>query len=186
MHPSPFEPFPVLHTPRLVLRAPVDADADLVFRIQSDLRVNRYLGRPPDRAVDDSAKRVAAMIAALRDGTGIRWIVCLREDGTAIGTGGLWRWVREHRLAEVGYDLLPQHWGRGYMPEAVRAMVRYGFATLRLHRIEANVDPANVASVRLLEKVGFRREGVLRENWLHDGEFTHSAIYGMLAGESPT
>jgi ribosomal-protein-alanine N-acetyltransferase len=179
---NPFEPFPTLETERLVLRAPVDADAELVFRIQSDPRVNRYLGRLPDVTVADSAARVAHMIAGVRDGTAIRWIVAVR-GGDAVGTGGFWRWNRDHRWAEIGYDLLPDHWGRGLMPEAVRAMLGYGFGALGLHRVEANVDPDNAASVRLLAKVGFTREGLLRENWLHDGRFTHSAIYGLLAGE---
>ncbi len=176
-----FDPFPTLETPRLLLRAPVEADTELIFRIQSDSRVNRYLGRPPDRTPADSAARVATMLAGLRDGTAIRWIVALREGGEAVGSGGFWRWEKAHRWAEIGYDLLPEYWGKGIMPEAVRRMLDFGFTAMGLHRVEANVDPDNAGSVRVLEKVGFVREGLLRENWLHDGRFTHSAIYGVLA-----
>jgi ribosomal-protein-alanine N-acetyltransferase len=176
-----FYPFPTLETARLMLREPAPADAELIFRIQSDLRVNQYLGRPPDQTVAESAARVTDMIEGLRAGTSIRWIVALRDGGEAVGSGGFWRWNEPHRWAEIGYDLLPHHWGRGIMTEAVRAILRFGFTSMGLHRVEANAEPDNAASVRVLEKVGFVREGLLRENWFHEGRYTHSAIYGILA-----
>jgi ribosomal-protein-alanine N-acetyltransferase len=178
-----FSPFPQLETPRLVLRALTPArpaDLDVVFRIRSDREATRYLGRDPDRSIDASLANLRAVEAAIADGTGIRWGIVTMADGALIGTAGLWRWNEPHRWAELGYDLLPACWGRGYMAEALRAIVRWGFGAANLHRIEANVDPANARSVRVLESLGFSSEGRLRENWLHAGAFTDSQIFGLL------
>ena len=82
--------------------------------------------------------------------------------------------------AEIGFGLQSAYWGKGYMSEAARAVVDCGFDVLRLHRIEADIDPRNRASARVLEKLGFVREGLLRERWIVDGEISDSAIYGLL------
>ena len=103
--------------------------------------------------------------------------------GPLLGTGGLWQWNKPHYHAEVGYELDPERWGRGYMPEALRAMCRFGFDRMELHRVVANVDPRNRASVRTLEKVGFILEGTLREDWYHDGTFLDSGVYGLLRAD---
>lgn len=178
-----FDPFPTLETPRLVLRQIVAEDLQSLFRMQSDPEVVRYFGRPPDPSPEETKKRVDTIMTGVREGTSIRWALTLRDSGKFIGSGGFWKWDKGHRWAEIGYELAPAQWGKGLMPEAIAAMLRFGFERMELHRVEANLDPANVASRRVLEKLGFVREGVKRENWFYDGKFTDTAGYGLLRSD---
>lgn len=175
-----FDPFPVLETPSLRLRAIGPDDVEAIFRIQSDPEVTRYFGRAADSTIAEAEKRVTTFMEGVRDQTSIRWGITLRGDDALIGSSGFWRWNKLHRWAEIGYELSPAHWGRGVMPEALSAILRFGFASMDLHRVEGHVDPDNRASRRVLEKLGFTQEAILRENWFHQGRFTDSVIYGLL------
>jgi ribosomal-protein-alanine N-acetyltransferase len=175
-----FDPFPTLETPRLVLRQIVAEDLPVMFRIQSDREVVRYFGRPADASPEDTQKRLELILTGVRECSSIRWALTPRDSGELVGSGGFWRWDKAHRWAEIGYELLPSHWGKGLMPEALVAMIRFGFERMELHRVEANIDPANVASRRVLEKLRFVCEGVKRENWYYEGQYTDTAHYGLL------
>jgi ribosomal-protein-alanine N-acetyltransferase len=178
-----FDPFPTLETPRLVLRELVPADVEVIHRIQSDPQVVRYFGRPAHATLAESEKKLQIVFDALRDTTGIRWGLALRDGGALAGTCGIWRWNKDHRFAEIGYELAPAYWGRGLMVEALSPILRYGFTKMDLHRVEATIDPENQASRRVLEKLGFKRDALMRENWLYNGKFTDSAIYSLLDRE---
>ncbi|WP_438026242.1 GNAT family N-acetyltransferase [Sorangium sp. So ce233] len=178
-----FDPFPVLTTPRLRLRALEPGDAERLFRIRSDPEVTRYVGRAPDSSLADSEQHIAVVSAGIRENTAIWWGITLEESGDLIGYGGFLRWNKPHRWAEIGYGLEPASWGRGIMTEALRAMLPFGFASMDLHRVEAQLDPENRASARVLERLGFTREGQHRQNWYYDGQFTDTAVYGLLRGE---
>jgi [ribosomal protein S5]-alanine N-acetyltransferase len=178
-----FDPFPTLHTERLELRRLGPADVDAVFRLQSDPAVVKFFGRAPYLTRAEAEQRIVNESAAIERGDSVRWALAPREGGEIVGTAGFWRWGRDHHLAEIGYELAPEHWGRGLATEALRAIVRYGFAEQGLHRVEANLEPGNVRSARVLEKLGFVREGVLRQNWFYDGVYSDTATYGLLAGE---
>jgi [ribosomal protein S5]-alanine N-acetyltransferase len=102
-----------------------------------------------------------------------RWVVLRREDGEPLGTCSFHKWSRVHARAEIGYDLSPAFWGRGYMSEAVGAMLYYGFGPLGLHRVEVQVALPNTPSTKLLHRLGFQLEGVLRAYYRHDGKKTH-------------
>ena len=179
---SRFDPFPTLETPRLRLRALTPEDLDVFAALQADPQVVRYFGRPP-LSREDCRRRLEDIATGIREGTSIRWGLALRDSGELVGSTGFWRWNQGHRWAEVGYELAPSQWGKGLMPEALRATFRYGFEHMELHRVEAQLDPANKASVRVLEKLGFVQEALLRENWFHDGRFTNTPIYGLLRHE---
>jgi RimJ/RimL family protein N-acetyltransferase len=111
--------------------------------------------------------------------------VSLRTSGEVVGTCTLARIDRQHRRAELGYALGRAHWGSGLAAEAVGAVIRYAFESLDLHRLEADVDPRNGPSLRLLERFGFRSEGLLRERYHVAGEIQDAAIYGLLRSEWP-
>ena len=98
-----------------------------------------------------------------------------------MGTIAFWNIQKAHYRAEVGYALHPAHQGNGLMQEALLAVLVYGFNTMHLHSVEANVNPANTASIKLLERNGFVREGYFRENYFYNGRFLDSAIYALLA-----
>ncbi|RTQ53337.1 N-acetyltransferase [Hymenobacter gummosus] len=179
-------PFPELRTPRLLLRRIVAADAPALFALRTDAQVLTYLDRDPETALSEIEAFIGRLDEALTTNSGINWAVTrVGEEAQLVGTCGLWRLIPEHHRAEIGYMLLPSAWGAGLMAEAVEAVCRYGFEQLHLHSIEANVNPHNAASIRLLERLGFVREAYFRENYYCRGQFLDSAIYSLLASGLP-
>lgn len=177
-----FAIFPVLETERLTLRAVTSADAPDIFRIMSDPRVIRYFGMLPMTALDEAVERVERIQSSFQDHTGIRWGITHRETGQLLGTCGFWRLIKPHYRAEIGYDLAAEWWGKGVMPEAVAAVLTYGFTTMGLHSVEAHIHPANTGSRRVLEKLGFEQEGYFRENYYDvvETRFTDTAVFSLL------
>lgn len=177
-----FATFPALETERLVLRAMTLADAEEVFRIMSDPRVMRYFGREPMKERAEAIRYVQGFATTFEQHTRVRWGITWRENGQFLGTCGFWRLIVEHDRAEIGYELAPEWWGRGIIPEAVAAALGFGFSTLGLHSVEAQIHPANIGSRRVLEKVGFVQEGYFRENYYDpaEGGFTDTAVFSLL------
>jgi RimJ/RimL family protein N-acetyltransferase len=112
-----------------------------------------------------------------------QWGVERKDDGQVLGTCTLFNLDRGNGRAELGYALGSVHWGKGYMSEALIALLDFAFGTLALRRLEADVDPRNANSLRILGKLGFQREGLLRERWNVAGEIQDTAFYGLLAKE---
>ena len=180
-----FATFPVLHTERLTLRALTPDDADATFQIMADPQVMRYFGSPPMRAVSEAAERIERITAAFTQQEGVRWAITERDGGQLLGTCGFWRLLKPHHRAEIGYELVPGAWGRGIMPEALRAALEWGFTTLGLHSVEAHIDPANTSSRRVLEKLGFVQEGYFRENFYdaEENRYADTAVYSLVKPE---
>lgn len=179
---SVFAAFPTLETERFVLRELTIDDLDAIYRMMSDERVTRYFGRAPMTSRDEAAGRIVSIRNDFRDQNGVRWGIARREGGELLGSCGYWRILRPHFRAEVGYELDPACWGQGVMPEALAAIARYGFETMGLHTIEANIDPENTGSRRVLEKLGFEREGLFRDSYYlpHEQRFSDTATYSLL------
>lgn len=180
-----FATFPVLHTDRFVLREPTGHDIDAMFRIMSDPQVMRYFGQQPMRTRDEARQRIHDMHSAFHERNGIRWVIAGRDNSHLIGTCGFWRLDKPHFRAEIGYELAPEWWGRGVMPEAVGAALRFGFAQMHLHSVEAQIHPSNIGSRRVLEKLGFVQEGYFRENYYDpiEARFTDTAVFSLLAAD---
>jgi len=174
-----------LETPRLLLRPLAAADRDALFAIYADARVARYGSRPPWTSPDEAAAYIAKDAGQRAAGEFVRFAIERREDRALVGVCTLFEHDAECRRAEIGYGLGPDAWGHGYAREAVGRLLDHGFGALRLNRVEADVDPRNDASLRLLERLGFRREGLLRERWIVAGEKSDSVIFGLLASERP-
>ena len=175
-------PLPELRTARLLLRRITAADAPAILRLRSDEQVMRYLDREPAASLDDALKHISIIYANLTDNAGLTWAVTRAEaPDELLGTCGIWRLDLCHHRGEVGYALLPEAWGQGLMHEALAEVCRYGFEELKLHSLEANVNPLNAASIQVLERLGFVREAYFRENYYYRGQFTDSAIYSLLA-----
>ncbi|MCB0790332.1 MAG: GNAT family N-acetyltransferase [Flavobacteriales bacterium] len=177
------DPFPVLRTARLVLRAPMLADAPALHALRSDERVMRHIGRPRTTTEEDAVAMLRDVLEQHRTGISLSWALTLEEGGPLLGTIGYYRVQPQHFRGEVGYLLHPDHWGRGLMGEALEAVIGHGFEAIGFHGIEAITDPDNGPSNRLLEKHGFRREGLIRENYFWNGRFYDSAIWCMLASD---
>ncbi len=174
--------FPTLHTERLVLRELAPSDAQALFVLRSDPRVMQYIGRPTATTIRDAEELLERIAQGRTENASISWGLTLKGNDTVIGTIGYYRLKPEHHTAEVGYALSADHWGRGLMGEALDVVVAHGFELFRFHRIEAITEPRNTASRTLLERHGFALEGLLKENYLWNGEFQDSAIYGRLKG----
>ena len=177
------ERLPTLDTPRLRLRAVVPADVPDLFTVFGDPDVCRYWSRPalPDLAAAAALQREIAALFAER--SLFQWAIADRASDRLVGTCTLAELSVEHRRAAVGYALRRDAWGRGYGTEALRALLAFAFDGLGLHRIEADVDPRNARSIRVLERLGFRPEGVQRERYHMLGEVQDAALYGLLAPE---
>ncbi len=172
-----------LQTARLVLRPLRESDAPALFAIFSDPQVMRYWSTPPWPSIDEAHAMITRDIKAMADGEYLRFGVEQADMGALIGTCTLFSISAICRRAEVGYGLASSAWGQGYMDEALRCLLGYGFSELNLNRVEADIDPRNSASARSLERLGFTREGFLRERWIVDGEVSDTALYGLLQRE---
>jgi RimJ/RimL family protein N-acetyltransferase len=174
---------PTLTTERLRLRWLTPADAPALFAIFGDPEVCRYWGFAvlPDLAAAGALQR--QIESHFADGSLYQWGVAERDTGHIIGTCTLASITREHHRAEIGFALARAFWGKGFMSEALPALLRHAFGEMELHRIEADVDPRNLASMRLLERLGFQREGYLRERHHMNGEIQDAVLYGLLRHE---
>ena len=178
--------FPVLTGQRVRLRGPAPGngdDVDDVFALYSDPAVMRYWSSAPMQARAQAEGKVEEMLEAFARRDMIHWLVADRRTDRAIGSCTLFRFDARHRHAEVGYALRSDHWGRGLAAEAASLALDWGFRTLMLHRIEADIDPRNDASRRLLERLGFRREGLLRQRFFVGDAASDSEVHGLLAQE---
>ncbi len=171
---------PTINASRVSLRWVSEEDVDALYRIFSNAEVMRYWSTPP------LADRNAAieLLQEIHDGfrlqTSLKWGIARRTDDALIGTTTLFNLDLDNHRAEIGYGLDRAHWGKGYMNEALQALLVYAFEELALHRIEADVDPRNSASIKTVERLGFQPEGYLRERWQVNGEIQDSLFYGLL------
>lgn len=176
---------PTLTAPRVELRHLRAGDAPEVFAIFSDPEVMRYWDSPPHRDLADAASYVDEIDGKFRSRTLFQWGVARREEDRVVGTCTLFHLDAGHRRAELGFALARAVWGQGLMSEALAALLGFAFDTLALHRLEADVDPRNERSLRALERLGFRREGYLRERYHLNGETQDTVFLGLLAREWP-
>ena len=176
-------PTPTLHTARLRLRPFDDADADGLYALHSNAYVLRYWDAPPWSERARAERFITAGRQMAEGGTGARLAVDRVSDGTFIGWCSLSRWNPDYRSASLGYCFDDAAWGHGYATEAAGVLLRWAFGTLDLNRVQAETDTRNVASARVLEKLGFVREGTLREDCVVNGEVSDSWVYGLIRRE---
>ena len=172
-----------IETPRLVLRPFRHADAPDLFAMYSDPQVFRHIPVGDWKHLDEAHQRIARDVNMMAEGTYVRLAVERREDARVVGEVLLFNFAPESRRAEIGYALARNAWGCGYVAEALPPLVDFGFRDLDLNRIEAIIDPRNTASAKVLQRLGFRHEGTLREHWVVRGETTDSGIWGLLRAQ---
>ena len=174
---------PVLTTDRATLRPLHSDDVYALFGFFSDADVTRYWSRPPMTHLAQARTLLRQIVARYRSGEGIQLGIERKEDGVLIGTCTLFRFDKQNRRAEVGYVLGRPYWRQGYMHEAMQRLLRYAFEELDFVRLEADIDPRNEASARTLERLGFVKEGYMRERWIVADVVSDSAVYGLLRRE---
>ena len=175
--------FPTLTGARVRLREPRDDDVDGLLALFADPVVMRYWSSAPMRSRMQAEGRLEEMRAAFAKREALDWIIAGRRGDRAIGTCTLFRFDARHRRAEVGYALGAAHWGNGLATEAVSLALDWSVRALGLHRVEADIDPRNEPSRRLLLRLGFRSEGLLRERFFVGDRATDSELFGLLAQE---
>jgi RimJ/RimL family protein N-acetyltransferase len=174
---------PTLDAGSFALRMIRPEDAEDLFAIFGDPEVMRYWSTP---ALEDleAAQELAREIQQCFDSRNLfQWGLVRPNDDRVIGTGTLSNLSGQNRRAELGYALARSEWGQGVMSQVLPVLLRFGFEMLDLHRIEADVDPRNPASFRLLEKLGFKKEGYRRESYILNGEIQDAVLYGLLKRE---
>ena len=175
-----FKPFPVIDTPRLILREVTKKDANDLFLLRTNSQAMQYIDRPRAASVDEIKSFIKLINKKTKDNETICWAVTLKNTTQLIGTISYHRIERENYRAELGYMLMPAHWQKGFISEAIPSVIDYGFSKMNLHSIEANINPANEVSRKTLQKFGFKKEAYFKENYFYDGKFLDSEIYSLV------
>lgn len=178
-----FLPFPVLKTSRLSLRKITDDDVMEIWQLRSNEVVMKYIDRPPAKTKPEALQHIQTIGTALEKNEGISWGITLKNDNKLIGAIGFWRMQKENYRAEIGYMLHPGFHRQGLMQEAMEVVLDYGFNTMHLHSVEANINPLNIASEKILVKNKFQLEAKFRENYFYNGVFLDSHIYSLLVSD---
>jgi len=173
----------ILTTHRLRLRPLQTSDSEAMFAIYSDPEVMRYWSTPPWSSIDEARKIIGQDATALPDGKHLRLGIGIAETGQFIGMCSLFDFDQQSQRCMIGYGMSRHHWGSGYMHEALVALINYGFGELGFRRIEADIDPRNTGSAKSLQRLGFVKEGHLRERWKVGDEISDSDLYGLLRRE---
>lgn len=174
---------PTLVAPRVQLRWMESRDLDDLYAVYSDPEVVRYWSHTAWPHRDEATIYLEAIENGFQAGDLFQWGIALRGDDRVIGTVTLYAVDHTQGRAEIGFALARDHWGRRYAREALTVLVEHAFDALALRRIEADVDPRNLPSLRTLENLGFRREGYLRQRWQVAGELQDSVLMGLLAAD---
>ena len=179
-----FQKFPQLESQRLILREMTLGDLDFYFRHFNDPKIIEgtcFLGPKTLDAAKKELERYC--INQFKENKGIRWGVVLKEVGELIGTLGFYDWDKDVRKVEIGYDLEPKYWGLGIMTEALYAVVQFCFETMKLNRIQAIISIGNHHSMNLVRRLGFKKEGVLRQNSFFKESYHNDLCFSLLREE---
>ena len=172
-----------LSAERISLRRFMPSDATPLFELFSHPEVMRYWSRPAMTEMAQADELVLQILADYETGASLPLVIERRDDNVFVGNCTLHHFHAASRRAEIGYALARPYWGRGYMHEALQTLVSHAFERLDLHRLEADIDPRNTSSARSLERLGFLKEGHLRERWIVNGEVSDTGFYGLLRSD---
>ena len=169
-----------IKTERLILREIVNDDVKEIFEIFSDEDVTKYDWFVPIKDTNTALKFIQHYKEEFDNKEEITWGIALKETNELIGICCLGDFELDSRRAEIGYDIKKTEWNKGYATEALKAVVLYGLCNMNLNRIEAFITPGNDASVKVLKKIGFTQEGIVRERDLIKGKLEDGIIMSML------
>lgn len=178
-----FKPFPRLETDRLILRQVNNEDIRDLYEILSDEDVAKFEYFHPVQSIENAQKFIDRYTEELEDEEEITWGIVSKQNNKLIGTCCIGDFDKGARRAELGYAINQSQWGKGYATEALEAVLKFGFEIIDLNRIEATITPGNNASVRVLEKLHFIQEGIVRERDLIKGKLEDGIIMSILQRE---
>ncbi len=172
-----------IESARVEVRLVSESDLPELLAMNSDAEVTKFLGYAPWNVLAQAEAWFQRISAQQEAGSALEFVVVAKPGGHVIGRCGLFDFEEANTHARLGYILGRAHWGQGYMREALTALVEAAFRQMRLRKLEANVEAENVRSAHLLQRLGFTREGVLRERWITEGQPMDAEIYGLLRHE---
>ncbi|CDO03872.1 ribosomal N-acetyltransferase YdaF [Oceanobacillus picturae] len=175
--------FPVLETERLILRQIRKTDARSMLKYLSDKDVMEHYGLLPFQTEEEALDEIAWYDSIFAEKTGIRWGITIKGVDEVIGSFGFLNYVAQHSRSQIGYELDKQYWGKGIASEAIEAILEYGFGEMNLQRIEALIEPPNVASCKLVERKAFIKEGLLRSYEFNGKKFDDLYMYSLLKSD---
>lgn len=176
-----FQTFPQLETKNLLLRRMHSADASALFKVLADDEVTEFYDDDAFTDISQASDQIEAWENGFKNKGCIRWGITRKDEGYIIGSCGYYGFHTWYRRASIGYEIARNNWRQGIMTEALSAIIDYGFGEMELNRLEAVVMPENTASIKILEKLGFRKEGLLEEyeKWGSKG-FVDLCMFAML------
>ncbi len=175
--------FPILESDCIRLRGIRDSDHDRLFALFSNPQVMRYWSRGPMTDRQEAVDYAKTILDGFVRRDLLNWIVADTKSDAMIGTATLYEINPQHARAGLGYALMPEYWGKVLAQEAATLAISYGIFELGLHRIEADTEPNNFRSNKVLERLDFQREGLLRERFFHPDGIQDSLIFGLLRSE---
>ncbi|SNB02319.1 putative ribosomal-protein-amino-adic N-acetyltransferase [Flavobacterium psychrophilum] len=178
-----FLPFTNLESKTLLLRQITSNDINEVFELRRNPETMKYIPRPLITTIDEAMGHVKMIQDKIETNEGINWAITLKGNPKMIGIIGHYRIKWEHFRSEIGYMLLPEYHGKGIVTQAIQLIVSYGFDEMKMHSLEAIIDPKNTASAKVLEKNNFVKEAHLLQNEFYDGKFLDTVIYSLLKKE---
>jgi len=178
-----FKDFPKLETERFILRKGVVNDSKDLFELYSNENVVKYLPLKLFDSVEDAIDEINWYEKIFKEQIGLRWVIEETMTQKVIGTCGYLNYEKEHKRIEIGYDLKPEYWGKGIMQEALSKIIHFAFTSMKINKIEAKIEPENKSSIKLLEKLDFYKEGVLRQHEFEKGKYVDLAIFSILKSE---
>lgn len=176
-------PFPNLQSERLSFREIHEKDIPEVMELRGNAENMKFIPRPLVTNAEEALAHITMILDKRKENDAINWVITENGSNSLIGIIGFFRTQHENFRSELGYMILPQHHGKGYVTEAVKTALNFGFNTLNLNSVNAIIDPNNIASARVLEKNGFRKEAHFVEDFFWNNEFIDSAHYGLLKRE---
>lgn len=174
--------FPILHTDRIDLVEIKQEHLGDIYKLFSDPKVTQYYNVITLTSEEEAQKFIDWFHNRFEEKLGVRWGIALKGQSNIIGTIGFNNFIKNHR-ANLGYDLQSKYWNNGYSTEAIKTIIEFGFKTLEINRIEAEVMQGNLASERVLDKIGFKNEGILRQWMFWNDKHYDMSMFSLLKSE---
>ncbi|MDK2772208.1 MAG: GNAT family N-acetyltransferase [Flavobacterium sp.] len=178
-----FNPFPNLESERLSFRKLNNEDAPEILKLRGNAEIMKYIPRPLATTLQEALEHIKIINDKIDENVDINWAITERENDKCIGIIGFYRTQPENFRTELGYMIMPEYWGKGYITEAVKRLLHFAFENLNFHSIEAVIDSRHIASEKVLIKNGFRKEAHFVEDFFYNNEFCDTVKYGILKRE---
>lgn len=176
-----FQPFPTLETERLVLRKLAHSDALQILKMRGNEEAMAYIPRPRLKSEDEALEFIGAVLEAMAEGKAINWVIAPKENPEVLmGVLGYYNINYETNSAELGYMLESNYWGKGYVPEAVKEVEKFGKNSLKFLFVEAIIDPRNGNSRKVLEGANFKFDRRVNGELIFEGETLDSEYHKKL------